>query len=92
MDKKNYASQPSNKIYTPIQSKPGTPVHKITNSLSSPKNEIQEIKRKAQEANIRMLKRKKAVIVLQAFFRGCLARMKFKRNKYDNSSEWTNRN
>ena len=52
-----------------------------TSNTSTTKNEIQEIKRKAQEANQKMLRRKRAAIKIQKVWRGHYVRKNFRKLK-----------
>lgn len=45
------------------------------------RNEVQELKRKVQEINYQMNKRKRAVLKIQKVWRGYLARKRFKKIK-----------
>ena len=77
MSQKNYLSNYST-AHTNPKSKG---VDSQYNSNNSTKDDIAELKRKAQEAHLKMQKRKRAVVKIQKIARGYIARCKFEKLK-----------
>ena len=63
---------------SPINSK------EIVYSEKLGRNEVQELKRKVQEINYNMNKRKRAIVKIQKVWRGYITRKKLRRQKYKN--------
>jgi hypothetical protein len=78
MSTKNYSSNPS-KSQTRPKPTPLQQQYSSNQSTVSTKDDIQEIKRKAQEANLKMQRRKRAAVKIQKVVRGFLARNRFEK-------------
>lgn len=77
MSQKNYYSN-----YSTANSNPKPKgLESQYSSNSSAKDDIAELKRKAQEAHLKMQKRKRAAIKIQKIARGYIARRKFEKMK-----------